>query len=433
MAITAGIPARSAAIELLNAVLIDKTSLDNAMTESEEFSRLLGPDRAFARMLVSTCLRHLGEIDLAIDQFLLKPLAQNAILVRQSLRIGTAQLLFLGTPAHAAVDTSVTLLKGTRYAGFTGLVNAVLRRVPSAEPASLSVGAIANTPDWLFDTWQKEYGDDLAQEIALAHTQEAPLDITPKADPKSVAQQLEGELLSSGSIRVRSPGDITELPGYSAGDWWIQDAAAALPAHLIPEPSGKRILDLCAAPGGKAAQLAAAGAHVTAIDRSDIRLDVMRANFERLNLQAEILADDVATWRPKELADAVLLDAPCTATGTIRRHPDILFLKEKSDLRRLAKLQYELLNAAAEMVRPGGHLVYVVCSLQPEEGSRVVNKFLLNNDAFSRDPIRDDEERIPSEFRAESGDLRTLPSHWSALGGLDGFYAARLIRKTKSK
>ena len=433
MAITAGIPARSAAIELLNAVLIDKTSLDNAMTESEEFSRLLGPDRAFARMLVSTCLRHLGEIDLAIDQFLLKPLAQNAILVRQSLRIGAAQLLFLGTPAHAAVDTSVTLLKRTRYAGFTGLVNAVLRRVTSAEPASLSVGAIANTPDWLFDTWQKEYGDDLAQEIALAHTQEAPLDITPKADPKSVAQQLEGELLSSGSIRVRSQGDITELPGYSAGDWWIQDAAAALPAHLIPEPSGKRILDLCAAPGGKAAQLAAAGAHVTAIDRSDIRLDVMRANFERLNLQAEILADDVATWRPKELADAVLLDAPCTATGTIRRHPDILFLKEKSDLRRMAKLQYELLNAAAEMVRPGGHLVYVVCSLQPEEGSRVVNKFLLNNDAFSRDPIRDNEERIPSEFQAESGDLRTLPSHWSALGGLDGFYAARLIRKTKSK
>jgi len=432
MAITAGIPARSAAIELLNAVLIGKTSLDNAMTESEEFSRLLGPDRAFARMLVSTCLRHLGEIDLAIDQFLLKPLAQNAILVRQSLRIGTAQLLFLGTPAHAAVDTSVTLLKGTRYAGFTGLVNAVLRRVPSAEPASLSVGAIANTPDWLFDTWQKEYGDDLAQEIALAHTQEAPLDITPKADPESVAQQLEGELLPSGSIRVRPTGDITELPGYSAGDWWIQDAAAALPAHLIPEPSGKRILDLCAAPGGKAAQLAAAGAHVTAIDRSDIRLDVMRANFERLDLQAEILADDVAAWRPQELADAVLLDAPCTATGTIRRHPDILFLKEKSDLRRLAKLQYELLNAAAEMVRPGGHLVYVVCSLQPEEGSRVVNKFLLNNDGFSRAPIRGDEERIPSEFRAESGDLRTLPSHWSESGGLDGFYAARLIRKTNS-
>jgi len=432
MAITAGIPARSAAIELLNAVLIDKTSLDNAMTESEEFSRLLGPDRAFARMLVSTCLRHLAEIDLAIDQFLLKPLAQNAILVRQSLRIGTAQLLFLGTPAHAAVDTSVTLLKGTRYAGFTGLVNAVLRRVPSAEPASLSVGAIANTPDWLFDTWQKEYGDDLAQEIALAHTQEAPLDITPKADPESVAQQLEGELLPSGSIRVRPTGDITELPGYSAGDWWIQDAAAALPAHLIPEPSGKRILDLCAAPGGKAAQLAAAGANVTAIDRSDIRLDVMRANFERLNLQAEILAADVATWRPKELADAVLLDAPCTATGTIRRHPDILFLKEKSDLRRLAKLQYELLNAAAEMVRPGGHLVYVVCSLQPEEGSRVVNKFLLNTDGFSRAPIRGDEERIPSEFRAESGDLRTLPSHWSESGGLDGFYAARLIRKTNS-
>ena len=432
MAITAGIPARSAAIELLNAVLIDKTSLDNAMTRSEEFSHLHGPDRAFARMLVSTCLRHLGEIDLAIDQFLLKPLAQNAILVRQSLRIGTAQLLFLGTPAHAAVDTSVTLLKGTRYAGFTGLVNAVLRRVPSAEPASLSVGAIANTPDWLFDTWQKEYGDDLAQEIALAHTQEAPLDITPKADPESVAQQLEGELLPSGSIRMRPPGDITELPGYSAGDWWIQDAAAALPAHLIPEPSGKRILDLCAAPGGKAAQLAAAGAHVTAIDRSDIRLDVMRANFERLDLQAEILADDVAAWRPQELADAVLLDAPCTATGTIRRHPDILFLKEKSDLRRLAKLQYELLNAAAEMVRPGGHLVYVVCSLQPEEGSRVVNKFLLNNDGFSRAPIRYDEERIPSEFRAESGDLRTLPSHWSASGGLDGFYAARLIRKTNS-
>lgn len=428
MAPTAGLPARTAAIELLNFVLVDKVSLDHALSASQSYSRLLGPDRAFARLLVSTCLRHLGEIDLTIDKLLKKPLAHSALQVRHTLRIGATQLLFLGTPAHAAVDTSVTLLKGTRLAGFTGLVNAVLRRLPSVAPATPMEGAIASLPDWLFSSWEREYGEVLTQEIVLAHTQEPPLDITLKADRGNQSLQPAGDVLPTGSVRLNDSGDIPELPGYADGTWWIQDAAAALPARMIPDPAGKRIFDLCAAPGGKAAQLAAAGAHVTAVDRSGSRLDVMRENFQRLNLTAEIIEEDVLTWRPSELADAVLLDAPCTATGTIRRHPDIPFLKEKADIRRLAKLQSELLAAAAGMVRPGGYLIFAVCSLQPEEGPRVVNKFLLNNDSFSRAPIQADSTGIPAEFCTKSGDLRTLPCHWQEIGGLDGFYAARLVR-----
>ena len=225
---------------------------------------------------------------------------------------------------------------------------------------------------------------------------------------------------------------ITAIDGFQDGDWWVQDAAAALPARLVPNPTGKRVYDLCAAPGGKAAQLFSAGAQVTAVDRSDKRLEIMKRNLKRLGMTIELHCADILSWHPKKLADAVLLDAPCSATGTIRRHPDITLLKSLSDVRRLAKLQLEMINAAAKLVRPGGHLVYAVCSLQPEECQRVVNKFLLTNEQFKRDPVTPTEIDNVSEFITPAGDIRTLPSHWKEWGGLDGFFAARIKRSPRS-
>lgn len=428
MAQNSGIPARNAALELLDAVLSDKVPLDQILHESPKFQVLENSDRSFARLLVSTCLRNLGEIDLAIDGFLNRPLAPSALQVRHVLRIGATQLMFLETAHHAAVDTSVSIVKKTQLAGFSGLVNAIMRKLTTVERLPLEEAAQANTPEWLYTTWVKEYGEEKALGIAVAHQSEPPLDFTARATPSDVASQLNGSVMPTLSVRHTSAGDVTSLPGYAEGDWWVQDAAAALPAQLIPNPSGRTILDLCAAPGGKAAQLAAAGAQVTAVDRSEKRLALVRENFKRLNMDVSVVTGDIGTWRPRTSADAVLLDAPCTATGTIRRHPDIPYLKEFSDVRRLAKLQSELINAAARMVNLGGHLVYAVCSLQPEEGPRVVNKFLLNNSAFARDPIQPDELPGIADFLTPAGDLRTLPSNWPEHGGMDGFFAARLKR-----
>ncbi len=428
-----GVSTRAAALDLLDAVLIRQARLDQALQQSEKFKRLESSDRAFARLIVSTCLRNLGEIDQAIDSFLNKPIAEKSLYVRHALRIAATQLMYLETPPHAAVDTGVFLVKGSRFAGFAGLVNAVLRRIATYERPPREEAAVTNIPSWLFQTWEKEYGTETARKIALAHTVEPPLDITAKSETGQIAADLGGYVLPTGSIRIKSVGDVTSLPRYDEGIWWVQDAAAALPARLIPKPAGKNILDLCAAPGGKAAQLVAAGGRVTAVDQSQTRLQLVRVNLARLNLKADIVASDVTNWRPPELADAVLLDAPCTATGTIRRHPDVAYLKQFVDVRRLARTQSALIEAAAEMVKPGGHLVYAVCSLQPEEGPRVINKFLLNNTAFSRDPIAPDELPGIADFVTSAGDLRTLPSTWSQEGGLDGFYAARLVRKFETR
>lgn len=425
----AGVTSRIAALDLLSEVLNHGHALDQALQDTKSFDKLESSDRAFARMLVSVCLRHLGEIDITIDRFLKKPISDKAVRVRHILRVGATQLIYLGTPPHAAVGTSVALAKGTRFAGFSGLINAVLRRVSTLPPDAQVSSPDANTPEWLFKSWVREYGGETASEIALAHTREAHLDVTVKRDPERTAAELNGHILPTGSIRLSKQADLTSLPGFTDGDWWVQDAAAALPARLIPDPMGKRVFDLCAAPGGKSAQLAAAGALVTAVDISPDRLRLVRENFERLHLDANIVEADILDWRPSELADAVLLDAPCTATGTIRRHPDIPHLKQHTDMRRLAKVQTSLIEAAAKMVRPGGHLIYAVCSLQPEESDRIINKFLLNNSQFKRDPIKSGELAGADEFLSPAGDLRTLPCYWPEIGGLDGFFAARIIRE----
>jgi len=428
MSIQSGIPARLAAVELLSTVLDDSEPLESSLQKSVRFGELADSDRAFAHLLAKSCLRHLGEIDQAIDQFIKKPIPPKANRIRHILRIGATQLIVLKTAPHAAVDTSVRLAKGTRLAGFAGLINAVLRRISELDELTKEDAARRSTPDWLFESWVKEYGSENAANIAMAHLSEPPLDLTARMAPGDLAKKIGGQLLPTDSIRLESARNVAAIEGFHEGEWWVQDAAAALPAKLVPRPSGKRVYDLCAAPGGKAAQLASAGAKVTAVDRSEKRLEIMRRNLERLNIPIELHCADVLSWRPETQADAVLLDAPCSATGTIRRHPDITLLKSLADVRRLAKLQLELINAAAKLVQPGGHLVYAVCSLQPDESQRVVNKFLLTNDQFKRDPVTVDELGNIGEFVTPSGDIRTLPSHWQEWGGLDGFFAARLKR-----
>ena len=304
-----------------------------------------------------------------------------------------------------------------------------------------------NTPAWLWQSWISAYGEDTARAIASSHLTEAPLDITPKtaADARHWAEQLAATLLPTGTLRRAVDGRIEALPGYADGVWWVQDCAAALPARLLGDVRGKRVLDLCAAPGGKTAQLAASGANVTALDISTPRMERLGANLARLSLEAEVIVADAAIWKPEgeppALFDAVLLDAPCTATGTIRRHPDIPHLKRPADIARMAALQARLLAHAADLVAPGGCLVYCTCSLQPEEGPVRVADMLAARPDLARRPILAAELAGQASWLTADGDLRTLPCHpmpsghpvgaGSPLsGGLDGFYAARLVRST---
>ncbi len=327
----------------------------------------------------------------------------------------------------------MTLAKQDRKARhFSKLVNAVLRRVADAGPEMVA-GQDAeqlNTPAWLWKRWEKTYGPDRARRIAQAHRTEAALDLTVKSDPEGWAEKLGGIALSTGTVRLSPGGRIENLDGFDEGAWWVQDAAAAIPARLLGDIAGNRVADLCAAPGGKTAQLALAGAHVTAVDASAKRLERLRANLARLKLDADIVTGDAAQWTPEAPFDAVLLDAPCTGTGTLRRHPDIAHLKSSKDLTELAAVQSRLLRHAASLVKPGGLLVFCTCSLEPEEGENQVARLLEDNAHIRIDPIREEEVGGHSGWLDESGQLRTLPydldSSDKELGGIDGFFAARL-------
>ena len=364
--------------------------------------------------------------------FRAKQLPKKCGTLREILLSAAAQLLFLATPPHAAISLAVDLCKADGGARrFAGLANAVLRRVASEGPALLAAqdAAVINTPDWLWQRWVGAYGDEKARAIAQSHLAEAPLDLTVKSDAAEWASRLGGHLLPSGSIRLlESHGPIEALPGYHDGAWWVQDAAAALPARLLGDVSGLRIADLCAAPGGKTAQLAAAGARVTAVEVSQDRLPRLQQNLERLHLQAELITADAEVWRPAQPFDAVLLDAPCTATGTIRRHPDIPWLKRATDIAPLAATQHRLLANAARMVRPGGKLVYCTCSLEPEEGIDQIARFLGQSPSWRIAPIDPSEIGADPAWITPEGCLRTLPCHaFEGFPGLDGFFAARLL------
>jgi 16S rRNA (cytosine967-C5)-methyltransferase len=422
--------ARDAALDLIGAVLRRRRPLDDAIEDSSSMHQLSGRDRAFARLLVATVLRRLGQIDALISDCLNMPLAPRAALVQDILRLGVAQLLFLRTPPHAAVATSVDLAQSRGFVSHKGLVNAVLRRLSIEGPERVEQqdGPRLNTPDWLWRSWSRTYGEATARAIATAHLREAPLDLTVRGDVETWRAALDGVLLPTGTLRRAAGGALATLPGYTEGAWWVQDAAAALPARLFGEVAGREIIDLCAAPGGKTAQLAAAGAQVIAVDRSARRLERLVSNLQRLDLSVETVGADALTWRPPHLVKAVLLDAPCSTTGAIRRHPDVPHLKSPEDVARLSAVQDNLLLASIAMLQPGGMLIYCTCSLEPAEGPERIEALLASGAPVERVEIDPDEIAAAPEWITPNGDLRTLPCHFCEYDGIDGFYCARLVK-----
>ncbi len=422
--------ARGAALDLIGAVLRQKHPLDEAIDEHSALAELPPRDRAFARLLLATVLRRLGQIDALIAHCLEKPLPARAAVTQDLLRLGLAQLLFLRTPPHAAVATTVDLAEARGFLSYKGLVNAVLRRL-SQEGAALVEAqdqARLNTPQWLWRNWCEAYGEPTAHAIAIAHLHEAPLDISVRSDPQAWCERLDATLLSTGTLRRQAGGPIASLPGYGDGEWWVQDAAAALPVKLLGNIANETVIDLCAAPGGKTAQIAAAGAHAIALDRSPRRVERLASNLARLKLTVETQVADAIQWRPPEPVKFILLDAPCTATGAIRRHPDVPHLKTMDDVGRLAGVQERLLHAAVEMLAPGGILVYCTCSLEPQEGRMQIERLLGKGAPVVRVPLDAAEIGGLSECISPDGDLRTLPCHMADKEGLDGFFAARLRR-----
>lgn len=427
-----GLGARHAALQALDSVLSRRQSLDTSLEQILDRAGLEPRDRAFAFKLTTSVLRRLGQIDALIDDCLAKPIPARLSPVRDILRLGIAQLHFLATPPHAAVDTTVGLARTLRFAGQAPMINAVLRRLAreGTERLARQDAACLNTPEWLWQSWVAAHGEARARAIATIHLAEPPLDLTAKsdADGARIASELGAVRLPTGSLRLTHAGAVRGLAGFDRGEWWVQDAAAALPARLLGGVAGKLVFDLCAAPGGKTAQLAAAGARVIAVDRAPARLLRLKDNLQRLSLHAEIIEADVAAWQPEASADAVLLDAPCSSTGTIRRHPDVARLKSPNEVSSLAGVQRRLLAAAARMVKPGGLLVYCVCSLQPEEGAVVVDSLLAEGLPLERIPVFATEFEGWEEFLTTAGDLRTLPCHFGDAGGIDGFFACRLRR-----
>jgi 16S rRNA (cytosine967-C5)-methyltransferase len=404
-------------LKLLRAALSGRGGLEAALSDAG-LMRLSPQDRAFARAMAMVTLRRLGPIDRALDARLKREPPEP---VRDLLRLGLAQAFWLETPDFAAVDTTVALTPKP----LRGLVNAVLRGqlrdgIPRSEAEDLA-------PPWLYARWRVSWGDDPARAIARMIAEEPATDLSPRAAPSpELAAVLEAEILPGGGLRTQRRGDLATWPGFAEGDWWVQDAAAAIPARLLAPGPGLDALDVCAAPGGKTFQLAAAGARVTALDRSAGRLVRLSDSLTRLRLAAETVAADAVTWPDRRDFAAVLLDAPCSATGTFRRHPDVLWNVRPSDIGSLVAAQARLLAAAARRVRPGGVLVYSVCSLEPEEGEAQARDFLSGQPAFTLDPIVAGEGGAPVASLTPDGWLRILPHH--AQGGLDGFFIARFRR-----
>ena len=407
-------PTREAAFDLLSAVLDRRRPLEEALDAQ---SGIEPRDRAAGHRLAAAVLRRMGSLDAVLEPFLAKAPPPK---VMHILRLGAAALLLLETPPHAAVATAVELTRTRGLAAFAKMVNAVLRRVAEAGPAALEGldGPRLDTPGWLWSAWGKD-----ARAIATAHLREAPLDLSLMPGHEAPDGGME---LPTGSWRYPPGTSVTGLSGFNEGHFWVQDAAAALPARLLAPQPGERIADLCAAPGGKTAQLAAAGARVTAIERDPKRLARLRENLARLKLSAETVEADATQWRPEIPLDAILLDAPCSATGTIRRHPDVPHLKRPRDILALATQQDAFIAAAAAMLRPGGRLIYAVCSLQLDEGPirmRTAARTGLRPAPFTIEDVPGITEALTPE-----GYLRTTPALWPALGGMDGFFVARFIR-----
>jgi 16S rRNA (cytosine967-C5)-methyltransferase len=436
-----GLAARRIAADILDGVLHKHRTLDDQLDGAAAhpgLKTLSDRDRALMRRLVATILRRLGTLGHVLSRLLDRGIPTDAPRAQSALLIGAAQILWMDVPDHAAVDLSVRLAQSDRRAAkYAGLVNAVLRRCArEGQPLIDEVKSqTLDVPPWLLARWRTHYGETVARDIAIALGHDPSFDITVKSDAAQWATRLHGETLPTGSVRTLLQGSVTMLPGFAEGQWWVQDAAAALPARLFGDVAGKNIADLCAAPGGKTAQLAHAGARVTAVDRSPARMARLRDNLARLALEAEVVVTDAADWQGGNSSgglDGILIDAPCTSTGTIRRHPDVAWLRQEADIGALAALQKRLLQKAVTLLRPGGILVYCTCSLEPEEGEHAISSLLGTESTMRRAPIDAGEVAGLTEILTTEGDLRTLPCHLPhddpRLGGLDGFYAARLVK-----
>jgi 16S rRNA (cytosine967-C5)-methyltransferase len=419
---------RAVAFHVLNGVFFQRRTLDDAYDHAPEFLDLEARDKGFVRLLVATVLKRAREMDAILAGCLKEPIAAlKPPQVLTVLRLGLAQMMFLETPVHAAVNTSVELSEEVGIHHLKPLVNAVLRRLSVEPPARLSPrdAGRANMPDWLWQEWVKDYGVEVALGIASTVLTEAPVDFSVRGDAQDWAQKLDAQVLPNGSLRRATSGLVTALPGYDTGDWWVQNAAAAIAVQAMGDVAGKTVVDLCAAPGGKTAQLAADGAKVIAVDRSAARMRRLQENMHRLNMAVEAVIADGAVWQPSAPVDAVLLDAPCTATGTLRHQPDALHLKDPADQVKLAALQKKLLLNAAKMLKPGGMLLYCTCSLQKAEGEAQTDWLLQQGLPLRLNPITMDQ--IP-EMRTTRGELRILPTRWADFNGIDGFYVARFAR-----
>ncbi|MGZ6006570.1 MAG: RsmB/NOP family class I SAM-dependent RNA methyltransferase [Rhizomicrobium sp.] len=422
-----GSPARAAAQSVLSDVLRKKRPLDAAL---EGLGHLPPRDAGFARAIASETLRRLGQIEALVRQFVPKaPPPHKAGPTLEILYAGVCELLFLNVAAHAAVDAANRLAQADSKAlHFKSLINAVLRRISREGKAILESQDVPrlNTPDWLWQRWCDTYGEETARAIATAHASPAPIDLVLK--DKAFAAQPGGAVLFDNVVRLTDSSRVEDLPGFSDGAWWVQDAAATLPVRMLGDVAGRTVIDLCAAPGGKTMQLATLGAHVIAVEREADRLQRLAANMERTKLPASLIQSDARDFKPDALAPFVLLDAPCTATGTIRRHSDLPWIKSASDVTYCEQAASELLSVAAEMVDERGLLVFAVCSLEREEGIEQIESFLRRRKDFVREPVAATELFGHGEWISVEGDLRTLPCHLPDKGGMDGFYAARLRR-----
>lgn len=427
--------ARGCALDALVAVLEPShTGSDEALERAAGFLTLDARDRAFARQMVMTALRRLGQIDGLLAHCMEKSLPPRLAPVRAALRLGVAQLIWLNTPPHAAVHAMVDLVAERGFGGHKALVNAILNRIvrEGRELTHQQDEGRINLSFWLWERLVRDWGEDAARRIACAQLAEPRLDVTlaPKQNAAHWAQELNADILPSGTLRLReASGRVDALAGFAEGAWWVQDAAAALPARLLGDVGGKNVADLCAAPGGKTAQLAAAGGQVTAVDQSAARLRRVKTNMQRLKLSAEIVEADLLEWTPAQEFSAILLDAPCMALGTLRRHPEAGWVKRPADIKRMVALQRELLDKAISILAPGGVLVYTVCSLLKEEGEGQITQCLERHDALTLDAVRAEEIGGMAQCITPLGELRTLPFHLEEQGGMDGFYAARLVKR----